>query len=109
MKKEKELQNKNFIFGFNSTAFGSKSINGAGVFVVRNLTEPNKNGRVAKNGSNLGDSSCHFYFFSVESIDKIIKEMKDLRKKMNKNKSVSKNTLDITIPDKKLAKRRKKK
>lgn len=103
------MKKQNFVFGFNSTAFGSRAVDTAGIFVVREMTKPSKSGKVKKDGSDLGDSSCYLYFFSVESIDKIIKEMRELRKKMNKNKSIMKNNLIIVTDDKRVAKNKKKK
>lgn len=109
MNKKDDLKKQVFVFGLNSVAYGTINANYAGVFVVHSLKKPSKNGKVKKDGSDLGNSGCNFYFLSVESIDTVIGSLKDLRKKMNKNKNISRKSIIVKDDHKKLAIKRKKK
>jgi hypothetical protein len=85
MKKKQESNSVAYLFGLNSVAMGNVVVGNTGIFSMQNMKKQSKDGKVGKNDIDNSSPSCYLYFLSVASIEKLLKSLTELKKKMKEN------------------------
>jgi hypothetical protein len=75
-----------YLLGFGEVAVGSYDLHGTGVLTISHLSPASSLGTIIKEGDIVPNTTTSIIFLNTKEVDKMIKRLETLKKKMKSNK-----------------------